>query len=170
MPTAEGQKEKISRMRQSFLLFTHAKQQAQKTEENAGKETVKGPVLQKPFYTPPTWDSSVDETYEELLASQTLKSNRAPMMAPVPGMPYLGNPLMMPAGGPQLAAGGIQIPGVASDAEPCHHGRSVSAAAAIAGDALSAVPRWWASGPATPYVCAARLSVYTSRVHDSWIC
>lgn len=114
VPTAEGQKEKISRMRQSFLLFTHAKQQAQKTEESAGKETVKGPVLQKPFYTPPTWDSSVDETYEELLASQTLKSNRAPMMAPVPGMPYLGNPLMMPAGGPQLAAGGFPGPAVAS--------------------------------------------------------
>lgn len=108
VPTAEGQKDKIEKVNQSFLLFAAAR----KLHGDAP-----GPVvLLKAFHTPPTWDSTVDATYEELLSQQTLTGNRTPSMIPAHTMPFLPNPLMaVPAAGLQMAAGGF--PGVAGSAK-----------------------------------------------------
>lgn len=105
VPTADGQKAKMERVNQSFLPFAYARKQ---------HGSAPGPVvLQKAFYTPPTWDSTVDATYEELLAQQTLKGSRTPSMMSAPNMPFLPNPLMaVPGAGLQMAAGGF--PGVAA--------------------------------------------------------
>lgn len=108
VPTANGQKAKIEKVSQSFLLFAAARKH---------HGSAPGPVvLLKAFYTPPTWDSTVDTTYEELLAQQTLSGSRTPSMMPAPNMPFLPNPLMaVPGAGLQMAAGGF--PGVAAGAK-----------------------------------------------------
>lgn len=94
VPTAAGQVEKIKKVKEGFNLFATAKRKH--------KDDSTPIVLEKAFHTPPTWDSTVDDSYEKLLAQQVLPVSKTPNMMASPGMPYMASPLMTPGGGPQL--------------------------------------------------------------------
>lgn len=99
VPTAASQKEKIQKIKNGFNLFATAKR------NHKDKSTPL--VFEKAFHTPPTWDSTVDESYEELLAQQVLPVSNTPSMMSSPGMSYVSTPLIVPGAGPQMAAGGF---------------------------------------------------------------
>lgn len=101
VPTVESQKEKLRRFQESFNMFnTIVKEHEKKVE----KEGTKAPplVFPKMYMTPPTWDSTVDESYEKVITDQCM------MQAPAsshPGMPFMGNTMMGMPGGPQMVPG-----------------------------------------------------------------
>lgn len=96
IPTVAGQKEKIERMKTGFNLFATAKRKH--TDESTPL------VLEKAFHTPPTWDSTVEENYEQLLLLQVLPASRMPAMMPSPGMQFMQGPAMITRT-PQRGAG-----------------------------------------------------------------
>ncbi|RKP32722.1 hypothetical protein METBISCDRAFT_20992 [Metschnikowia bicuspidata] len=100
IPTAESKKKKLQRLHGSFNMFTHIK----KEHEQKAKEGDSAPlVFPKLFMTPPTWDSTVEESYEKVIHDQCM--SQAPMSV-VPGMPFMGNPMMgIPGAMPQMGAG-----------------------------------------------------------------
>lgn len=99
VPTAANQKEKIQRFKNGFNLFATAKRNH--------KDESTPLVFEKAFHTPPTWASTVDESYDKLLAQLVLSVNKTPSMMPSPGMPYMPSPLMVSGSGPQMGAGGF---------------------------------------------------------------
>lgn len=96
VPTKESQNAKTTKLRGSFAMFVTAQ-----AKYAASGDKSRPLVLEKAFYTTPTWASTVDESYEKLIALQTSGSSR-PMM-PSPGMPV---PLMQGAS-PQMGGGGF---------------------------------------------------------------
>lgn len=99
VPTAEKQKEKAAKMKKSFNLFATAV--AMHTDKS------KPVVFQKTFQTPPTWDSTVEDNYEKVIADQTSTGGKVPPGAPSPGHPYMASPIMgVPGAGPHMGAAG----------------------------------------------------------------
>ncbi|EGW31189.1 uncharacterized protein SPAPADRAFT_51223 [Spathaspora passalidarum NRRL Y-27907] len=99
IPTRESQEKKINAFKFAFSLFITTKDKHEGT----------GPVVfEKTFQTPPTWDSTIDETHEKLFPQIPPKvATGAPgapgMILPV-ASPFIPNP-MMAGGAPGIPAG-----------------------------------------------------------------
>lgn len=106
IPSAAKQKEKVRKFRDGFNLFATAKR-------NHKDESTPVP-LEKPFHTPPTWDSTIDQTYQEYLLLQSQPAKNAGVM-PAPGAPFMPSPLVAP-GAPQM--GGAAYPGTPGSFSP----------------------------------------------------
>lgn len=102
VPTAKSQAAKLRRFQESFNMFNSiVKEHGKKVEGNG--ESAPPLVFPKLYMTPPTWDSTVDESYEKVIADQCMM--HAPMPGH-PGMPFVGNTMMgMPGAGPQMVPG-----------------------------------------------------------------
>lgn len=100
IPTAEGKKKKLQRFRQSFnILATTVKEYEAKADKTASF------IFPRLFVTPPTWDSTVDESYEKIITEQ-YQSQSHPGAGGHPGMTFMGSQMMVGGGVP----GGV--PGV----------------------------------------------------------
>lgn len=97
VPTVKSQREKSTAFKTSFNMFATA------VRKHAGQSTPL--VLEKAFKTPPTWDSNVDESYEEIIGR---KSGSASLqLSPGPTPPFITSPVMPVANGvPPMMAGG----------------------------------------------------------------
>lgn len=96
VPTPESQKEKVKAFQTAFNLFVTAKRR-----HGDSKEPL---VLEKAFATPPTWDSTTEENYEQFFTRKFSSSYSEHGQTP---SPFMGSPLMaVPPGAPQMATGG----------------------------------------------------------------
>lgn len=94
VPTRDSQKAKKEKLRGSFNMFVTLQRQ------HEGKTTPL--ILEKAFYTPPTWTSTVDESYDKLLALQSSSGGRTPNTLQAPNMP----PMMgVPGASSQMPSG-----------------------------------------------------------------
>lgn len=91
VPTRKTQEEKKALFNSSFNMFMTAKKTLEKN-----KTTV---VYEKSFQTPPTWDSSIDESHEKLFPSVQLP--KAPGMR-VASAQFIPSPIM---GAPNIPGG-----------------------------------------------------------------
>lgn len=99
VPTAESKKKKLNRLREGVNMYASILR-----EQEARKDSSTPITFPKMFTTPPTWDSTVDESYEKVITGQCISQSPAPGH---PGVPYMGNPMMGgPGSGPHMAAPG----------------------------------------------------------------
>ena len=105
VPTKQSQQRKIHEFKNSFSLFITARERA---EEGAA------PIYERTFQTPPTWDQTIDQPYDQIFPP-ALVGKMPPQAAPgmIPGqpfvpqglpVPYPGKYPMSPAQHPQAAA------------------------------------------------------------------
>ncbi|GEQ68480.1 hypothetical protein JCM33374_g2148 [Metschnikowia sp. JCM 33374] len=96
VPTTESQKQKIKAFRTSFNMFATA------VRKHGDKTTPL--ILEKAFKTPPTWDSTVDESYDKVIAKRS--ASTAQHLSPAPSH-FMASPIMpVPNGVPPMMAGG----------------------------------------------------------------
>lgn len=94
IPTKEAQVEKTKKFKLSFSLFLTTKSKAQDSNSPV--------TIEKPFATPPTWDSTFDESYDKLFPIDESIRPPVPMMQTSPFMP---SPMMTPMAGGYGGAG-----------------------------------------------------------------
>lgn len=92
VPTAEDKKKKLQRFRQGFnVLSTAVKEHESKTEKSSA------PIFPRMFITPPTWDSTVDESYEKVITDKCLPQLHQGTGSH-PGMQFMGSQMMVGGG------------------------------------------------------------------------
>ncbi|CAG90156.2 DEHA2G03652p [Debaryomyces hansenii CBS767] len=102
IPTKEGQEQKIKDFKFSFNLFITTKKKA------AADHT---PVnFEKTFYTPPTWNSTIDDTYDKLFPSPNTIRGPGMGLPTSTSMPFMPSP-MMGAPSPVMQSGFPGMPG-----------------------------------------------------------
>ncbi|KAG7661569.1 PBP1 [[Candida] subhashii] len=119
IPSKESQEKKINAFKFGFSLFV--------TTRNKHDFEKDGPVVyyERTFQTPPTWDSTIDETHDKLFPM--LSPSPTNTMKPIPGMmiptasPFIPNPMMA------AAAGGPGGAPIATGYHPHHHQQHPSA-------------------------------------------
>lgn len=115
IPTPESQKIKLQRFRSGFNMFgsvmkeyeakviEFGKQETKKTSSTT-KPALNKPLFPKMFLTPPTWDSTVDESFEKVITDQYFAQAST---SAVPGMSFVGAPMMnVPGSGAHMAVPG----------------------------------------------------------------
>ncbi|KAK6458663.1 uncharacterized protein RJT20DRAFT_131825 [Scheffersomyces xylosifermentans] len=94
IPTKESQEKKVKDFKFAFSLFVTTRRRHEDKKEDTPV------VYDKTFQTPPTWDSTIDETHDKLFPSINSPYNK---VAGGPGMimqqtsPFMPNPMMAPA-------------------------------------------------------------------------
>lgn len=98
VPTEKSQKLKIEKFKTTFNMFNAAK----RDHEDSSTPV----VVEKAFQTPPTWDSTIEENYEDYIKRQAAPEGKSPaMLVPPINMPFMASPMMgMPNASPQMAA------------------------------------------------------------------
>ncbi|CAK7902551.1 PAB1-binding protein 1 [[Candida] anglica] len=126
VPTKKGQEKKVKDFKLAFNMFFTVKE---KSEEKTG------PVLfERTFITPPTWESTVDETHDRLFPSPNGANPPTPVIPGAPTLPYLPGPMMgAPNGNPGNMMGGYPgSPGKFPMSPQQQHQQQVAAAAMAA--------------------------------------
>lgn len=81
VPTKESQQQKEREFKQSFSLFFAAKEPSLQSTQT---------VFERTYQTPPTWELTVDEPFENLFPSlQQLKMGGGPQAPMMPGLPFV---------------------------------------------------------------------------------
>lgn len=86
IPTKEGQEQKTKDFKIAFNLFFTAKKKAAKDNSSV--------VFEKTFYTPPTWNSTFDDTYDKLFPSPNSIRGPGPGLPTSTSMPFIPSPMI----------------------------------------------------------------------------
>lgn len=100
VPTEKSQKDKIAKFKEVFNMFNTAKKNHQ------DKSTPL--VLEKAYQTPPTWDSTIEESYKDYIKRKSSSGNKSPVMLPPVSIPFMPSPMMaIPGASPHIAPHGF---------------------------------------------------------------
>lgn len=102
IPTKEGQEQKAKDFKFAFNLFITTKKRAAADHSPVNFE--------KTFYTPPTWNSTIDDTYDKLFPSPNTIRGPGMGLPTSNSMPFMPSP-MMGAPSPVIPGGFSGMPG-----------------------------------------------------------
>lgn len=125
IPTKEGQVQKTKEFKFAFNLFLTTKKKHEKDQSSV--------YFEKTFYTPPTWDSTIDDTYDKLFPPPDSIKGPGPLMPNSAGMPFMPSPMMgTPSPAMQGAYSGLPGTPTGNKFSMSPHQQQQQAAAAMA--------------------------------------